>query len=149
MDLLGRDVAGGPYLTIGAADLICAQGAPGGDRVSLLGRNGIEYQTQWHERIGGRRLFWGPYVALAAGVYLLAFSGRVEGELTVDFAHRGGNILLKRAGLTDFAEPVCLVLTEPVADFEMQAVKTRALRALTLESIAFHRVYTPAAVIAG
>ncbi|HVC54027.1 MAG TPA: hypothetical protein VND87_18555 [Stellaceae bacterium] len=149
MDLLGHDVAGRPYLTIGAADLTCAQSRPGQDRVALLRRGTIEYHAEWRENLAGSRLFWGPYVALAAGVYLLAFSGGVEGELTLDFAHRGGNVLLKRVGLTDFAAPVCLVLTEPAADFEMQAVKTRELRALKLEAIAFHRVYTPAAVLAG
>lgn len=147
MDLLGRGPADEDrYLTIGAADLTCAQSAPGRDQASLLRRGTVEYRAEWYTHVVGSRLFWGPYVALAAGVYSLQFSGRIEGKLIVDFAHHGGNVVLKRVVLIDFAALVCLVLTEPVTDFEMQGVKTRELRALSLESIVFHRVYTPAAV---
>ena len=102
-------------------------------------RRTIDYSAPTDQ--GFSRLFWGPYIELPAGVYLFQFDGRVEGMLMVDFVCQRGNRQLKAARLTDFSNPVCLVLTRQVEDFEVRGATTKTLRSLTLKLIEVHRAF--------
>lgn len=141
MDFTGRSLAAEPYLTILPEDLTCADAALGNSGRALQCDGGIAYTADLYDRVRGHRLFWGPYTALPAGVYLVRFGGRVEGEFSVDFAHRDGNFRLASATLRDFAKYVCVVLREPVKDLEVRGIKTPRLRSLRLEAVAVHRAY--------
>lgn len=101
----------------------------------------IEFGDSQRARIPGPFIFWGPYIALDAGVYLVTARGRMEGRLTLDFACDGAATRLKTATLADMSDPVCLVLTKAVSDFEVRAIKTPELRALLLESLSICCAY--------
>ncbi len=141
IDLTRRADELGPLMTIDASVLTCQVAMPDDGTVALLRGPAIEYSAQLHDRIPGSRLFWGPYVSLRAGVYLFEFTGQIEGELRLEVAHRRGNILLKTAKLNDFDRPLCVVVLQHVRDLEVRGIKTEALRALRLESLAIHQAY--------
>jgi hypothetical protein len=100
-----------------------------------------EYTADCFDRVAGSLLFWGPYLDLAAGVYLLDFVGAVDGRLSLEFVHDSGRMRIKRIELDDFRMPACVVLVEAVNGFEMRALKTRALQRLTLDGVRLQCVY--------
>ena len=112
----------------------------GGAPTPLVG--GVyEYTSDGFDQVPGSFLFWGPYLDLDAGVYVLNFIGEVEGELTVEFIHDTGKMRIKRISLGDLATPACVVLIRAVSKFEIRGVKTRALRRLRLEGIRLQCVH--------
>ncbi len=141
MELLRRNPATVPFLTVAAAELV----APPEHGVAPRRGASIDYTAGEDRRAPGTRLFWGPYVALAAGVYLLRFNGRLDGTLAVEFAHDRGNRVIAAETLAGFERYCCLVLTRPVADLEIRGTKTAELRGFSLESIAVHRLFCPPA----
>jgi hypothetical protein len=130
-----------PFLTIKAAELVSSTDSRADSAASRLWRRTIDYSATAHQGSSGSRLFWGPYIELQAGVYLFQFEGRVEGMLMVDFVCQRGTRQLKAARLTDFSNPVCLVLTRQVEDFEVRGATTKTLRSLTLKLIEVHRAF--------
>jgi hypothetical protein len=130
-----------PFMTIKASDLTCWPISRADSAAAPLRRQTIDYSTATHQGFSGSRLFWGPYIGLQAGVYLFQFDGRVEGMLMVDFVCQRGNRQLKAARLTDFSNPVCLVVTRQVEDLEVRGATTKTLRSLTLKLIEVHRAF--------
>lgn len=104
-----------------------------------------EYTADKFDKVAGSFLFWGPYLDLDAGVYVLDFIGEVEGGLAVEFIHDFGRMRIKRLTLGDFASPACIVLVRSVKKFEIRAIKTPTLKQLKLEGIRLHCVYRGAA----
>jgi hypothetical protein len=130
-----------PFMTIKAADLTCWPTSRADSPLAPLRRRTIDYSAAAHQGFSESRLFWGPYIELQAGVYLFQFDGRVEGMLLVDFVCQRGNRQLKAARLTDFSNPVCLVVTRQVEDLEVRGATTKTLRSLTLNLIEVHRAF--------
>ena len=116
-----------------------AGGAPG-PRVGGV----YDYTADGFGQVPGSFLFWGPYLDLDPGVYVLNFIGEVEGELSVEFIHDMGKIRIKRVSLSDLGTAVCVVLVQAVNRFEIRGVKTRALHRLRLEGIRLHCVHRAA-----
>jgi hypothetical protein len=100
-----------------------------------------EYSADRFDQVSGSFLFWGPYLDLDAGVYVLTFIGEVEGEFTVEFIHDMGKMRVKRIDLGDFATPACVVLVRAVRKFEIRGLKTHALRRLRLDGVRLHCVH--------
>jgi hypothetical protein len=137
MDILRRNPATVPHVTVAVTELV----APAGNGMAAGSGAAIDYAAVGDGRGAGTRLFWGPYIALGAGVYAVRFNGGLDGGLAVEFAHDRGNRVLKEENLADFARPLCLVLTRPVEDLEIRALKTPDLRGFSLRSIAIHRLF--------
>jgi hypothetical protein len=91
-------------------------------------------------------IFWGPYVSLPAGVFLISLNGCLDGRLTLEFACDQGNRLIKTTVLDAFSEPVCLILIEPVVDLELRARNTPLLQSLQLAAISISCAYQAAAI---
>ena len=130
-----------PELLIQAARLTYPDAI--GDAPAMHAGDAYEYTADNFDRVSGSFLFWGPYLDLDAGVYVLNFIGEVEGELAVEFLHDTGKMRVKRIGLSDFEPPTCIVLVRAVSKFEIRGLKTRALARLRLEGIrvqCVHRV---------
>ena len=140
MEITLLDSSLDPFTTITATDLICSADSRV-DGAAPLRRRTIDYSAAAQQGFSGLRLFWGPYIELQAGVYLFQFDGRVEGMLMVDFVCQRGTRQLKVARLTDFCNPVCLVLTRQVEDFEVRGATTKTLRSLSLKLIEVHRAF--------
>lgn len=104
----------------------------------------IAYSSEFADKIPGHFLFWGPYLELAPGVYLVTFGGRLDGRLTVDFACNRGGTALKSVVVEDLSEAICLVLMQPVGDLEIRATKSAALRRLSLETVTIQCAYLAA-----
>ena len=111
-----------------------------GGRNALRQDGAIEFDEARHQAGPGQTLFYGPYIALEPGVYLLTFSGSLDGALMLDFAHDGGRSF-RELEVESFARPVCLVVTEPLGDFEVRGRKSPSLRSLRLEGVEVERVY--------
>jgi hypothetical protein len=129
-------------LLIDAARLSYPEAAGGGP--GPRGGGAYDYVADGFDKVSGSFLFWGPYIDLEAGVYVLNFLGEVEGELAVEFIHDMGKIRVKRIGISDFRAPACVVLLRPAAKFEIRGLKTRALRRLRLEGIRLQCAYRAA-----
>lgn len=102
----------------------------------------IEYTADQGDAIAEGYIFWGPYVKLAAGVYLFMLHGQIEGQVTIDLACDQGTHRLKSLTVTDFSDPICLVLMEAITDLEIRALKSAGLRALTLKGVSMTCAYT-------
>ena len=98
-----------------------------------------------YRRVEGEKaiehLFWGPYLPLPAGVYILTFNGELRGRLTIEFAAKSGGLRLSSAIVEDFARSLCFVLRRAVDDFEIRGVTTPALHFLRLDSVLLRCVY--------
>lgn len=105
----------------------------------------VEYKDSLGDQAPGSLVFWGPYLALGPGVYLLRLRGALEGTLTLDFACNQGRHVLKAAEISELARPICLVLRTGVKDLEIRALKSPALRSLTLSGLSVRCAYAPAA----
>ena len=105
------------------------------------GRTAYQYTAERFDRLPGSLLFWGPYLDLKAGVYVLNFIGEVEGRLSLEFTYDSGRMRIKRIELGEFAAPVCIVLVRAARAFEIRALKTPALDRLRLDGIRLQRVY--------
>ena len=101
----------------------------------------ILFNASLRERIPGKFIFWGPYVGLAAGVYLVTVNGEMAGRMTLDFVCHQASTQLKTVTLEDLSQPVCLVLMQAVKDLEIRALKTPLLRSFALESIDIRCAY--------
>lgn len=100
-----------------------------------------EYTADRFDQVPGSFLFWGPYLDLDAGVYVINFVGQVEGRLSLEFIHDSGKMRIKRIDLDDFAAPACVVLVRTVRALEIRALKTPTLERLRLEGIRIQCVY--------
>jgi hypothetical protein len=100
-----------------------------------------EYAADRFDAVSGSFLFWGPYLDLKAGVYVVDFIGEVEGRFSVEFIHNGGKMRVKQTEFDNFDAPACVVLLQAVEKFEIRGQKTRALRRLRLEGIRLRCVY--------
>lgn len=127
--------------TIDWVTLACHQAYAQGDQNALRRNGAIEYEAERLSAIPEPILFYGPYIPLAAGVYLLGFKGRLDGTLALDFAHGRGRSF-KATSLDGFIDPICLVITKPLEDFEVRGVRTPLLKSLRLEGIEVERIYT-------
>ena len=88
-------------------------------------------------------IFYGPYWKLRPAVYLFWFHGELDGELRIDFADRDGTIILKACTLRDFADPLCLAVTQALERFELRGFRTPALSNLRLDSVAVEAMRFP------
>ena len=102
---------------------------------SLRREDAIEYVRQLHWPPGERCLFYGPYVALPAGIGIFTFRGQLDGLLVVHMVHGNGSAKIKTLTVNVFGAPICVVLPNAVSDFEIQAMKTPELKAMRLESV--------------
>jgi hypothetical protein len=100
-----------------------------------------EYTADHFDNVVGSFLFWGPYLDLGAGVYVLDFIGEVAGRLSLEFLHDAGKIRIKRIDIGEFAAPACVVLVRSVHAFEIRALKTQPLERLRLDAIRLQCVY--------
>jgi hypothetical protein len=105
------------------------------------GAGAYEYTADRFDAVSGSFLFWGPYLDLKAGVYVVDFIGEVEGRFSVEFIHDGGKMRVKQIELDDFDAPACVVLVQAVEKFEIRGLKTRELKRLRLEGIRLRCVY--------
>ena len=126
--------------TIDAATLACHQAYVQGERNALREGSAIAYDADRLGAVAEPMLFYGPYIALEPGVYLVSFRGRVVGDLFVDFAHDHGRVF-KAVTLPDFEQPICLVVTRRLENFEVRGSRTPLLKTLQLEAIAMECVY--------
>lgn len=128
-------------LMIGPAELSYPAASDG----AAVGRGGAyEYGQDRFADVAGPFLFWGPYLDLAAGVYVADFHGEVQGRLSLEFVHDSGRMRIKRIDLDDFGKPACIVLLTAVKGLEIRALKTQALERLRLEGIRIQCVYRAA-----
>jgi len=134
--------------TIRAADLTCDAGFRPDSGPAARRDDAIQYRAEAHDRIAGRFIFYGPYIHLEPGVYLLTFEGQLDGPLILDFACSGGKTRLKTLTIGNFADPVCLVLTQPAPQFEVRGATTASLQSMRLESISVDFLPLAAEVVA-
>ena len=73
------------------------------------------------------------------------FSGGLDGELKVDFAHQNGTVVLKELTVANFLDPVCLAVTKLLTAFEVRGYRTPSLNSLRLESISVETIRFSAA----
>src|ERR1051325_1180089 len=126
--------------TVGAFELRCHDVYLLNGENLLRRDNVIEYERQLHEPIPEDVLFFGPYVALPSGVCILSFHGRLDGELTLNFAHQGGGQTIKAVTISSFEQPLCIVIPTPVKDFEISGVRTPRLEFMRLETVAVEHI---------
>jgi hypothetical protein len=88
-------------------------------------------------------IFYGPYWPLPPSVYLFWFKGELDGELKIDFAERDGTVILKECMLRDFADPLCLAVTQPLERFEVRGFRTPTLSNLRLDSVGVEAMRFP------
>lgn len=132
-------VAAGRARIIEPAELYCpAAFADAGE--SPRRRSGaLQYEPAQLARIDEPVLFHGPYIALDAGVYLITLNGSLVGAVRLRLTHSSG-VPIRETTLDSFAEPLLLIVTNPVGSFEVIALRTPALEALTLDSISIERI---------
>ncbi len=94
--------------------------------------------------MAGSFLFWGPYLDLDAGVYVVKFLGEIEGQFSAEFIHDSGRMRIKQITVDDFEMPACVVLQRSVTRFEIRGIKTRAVERLRLDGVRLNCVYRPA-----
>ena len=127
------------WFTIAAADLTChdAYLVDGSNR---LRRDGvIEFDADRYAAVDEAVLFYGPYITVNSGVYLLTFEGELDGRLTLRFTHQEGR-LIRELSVDSFAKIVCLPLTERYEAWEIVGVRTAALKSLKLAAIRMHQL---------
>lgn len=124
-------------LTFAAAQFSC----PAACRRGAGFHDSIEYSQQASDAVSEKYVFWGPYIELDPGVYLFTFRGELEGELTFDFACEQGRVSLKTVTLNNFAQPICLVLTEGVKDLELRGIKGAGLKSLRIAALSVTCAY--------
>ena len=133
-----KEAAGGPSaFRIAHTKLYCPKAGPGSP--SLRASDALHFDAETHTEPDGAFLFFGPYIPLNPGVYLFAFRGELDGTLLVDFAHDGGPVL-KEVGITGFDQPVCVVVTKPLGNFEVRGRKTAETRTMRLSAIDVERI---------
>jgi hypothetical protein len=137
LDILGRSPGIIPFATVAASQLTVASADGAAPRFAV---GSIEYRGD-DRRQTGARLFWGPYIALPAGVYVARIMGRLEGSLVVEITRDQGNAIIGTATLLDFDDYFCFVLTAPAEDIEIRGIKTGALRGFSLDIIELYQAY--------
>jgi hypothetical protein len=105
----------------------------------------IEYRDDLSNNISGPFLFWGPYVTLGPGTYLIWINGKLSGNLTLELACERGEMILKECTISDLNSPICLVLTSIAKDLELRAIKSDMTQLFTLESVSIRCAYAPPA----
>jgi glycosyltransferase involved in cell wall biosynthesis len=121
--------------TIAAADLRCH------DAYTAMHRgDSIEFDARTHGQVVESVLFFGPYITVEPGVYLLSFNGELDGELQIRFTHQGGTRVVKELLVNSFGRLLCLPLTSRLDRFEVIGLRTAALRSMKLQSISVHHI---------
>ena len=133
------------FSTIASVELSCPDDYVVEGRNILRHGDSIVFNAAEHGSVTRDLIFYGPYSTLAPGVYLFAFSGQLDGELTVDFAAQAGVVVLKKLTINNFLDPVCLAVTRNLTEFEVRGYKTPALNALKLDSISVETMSFPSA----
>jgi hypothetical protein len=121
--------------TITPSDLFCPEAYITDDNSSLRQDDFLEYDCKIHRAISERTVFWGPYIPLDAGVYLFTFHGRLVGDLVINFSCAAGASVLKEVNVNNFDQPICLIITKPVDEFEVRGRKTDTLEHMRVERI--------------
>jgi glycosyltransferase involved in cell wall biosynthesis len=133
-----NDEPAAPYehrFTIGAGDLRCH------DAYTAMRRgDSIEFDARTHGQVAESVLFFGPYITVEPGVYLLSFNGELDGELQIRFTHQGGTRVVKELLVNRFDRLLCLPLTSRLDRFEVVGLRTAALRSMKLQSISVHHI---------
>jgi Protein of unknown function (DUF5672) len=132
-----RPGAGG--MIVDPADLRCPEAFADAGESPRRRDGALAYEPGQLARIAEPVLFYGPYIALDAGVYLIKLEGCLAGAVRLRFTHSSGAPISETV-LSSFAEPVLLILPHPVAAFEVSALRTPTLEALRLEAIAIERI---------
>ena len=128
--------------TIMANDLHCPEQYVVEGRNMLRRGDSIIYDTERYVA-AIENIFYGPYWALPPAVYLFWFNGELDGELKIDFAERDGTVTLNGGVLRDFADPLCLAVTQALERFEVRGYRTPALSNLRLDSVAVEAMRFP------
>jgi hypothetical protein len=110
-----------------------------GDGAQAICRNGVIEYDDRQRAVDEPVLFFGPYISLDPAIYLFRFIGDLRGVLRVRFTHQSGTPI-KEVTIDNFREPLCLVLSREVTEFEVVGEKTPSLTALRIDSIVIDRV---------
>jgi hypothetical protein len=129
--------------TITANDLQCPEQYVVDGRNMLRRGDSIIYDVARYTA-ATENIFYGPYWTLPPAVYLFWFNGEVHGELKIDFADRDGGVILKEHLLRDFADPLCMSVTQALERFEVRGYRTPSLNTLRLNSVAVEAIRFPA-----
>jgi hypothetical protein len=89
-------------------------------------------------------IFYGPYWTLPPAVYFFWLSGELDGELKINFADHDGGVILKEQFLRDFADPLCIAVTQALERFEVRGYRTPSLKTLRLDAVAVEAIRFPA-----
>jgi glycosyltransferase involved in cell wall biosynthesis len=119
--------------TITAAELCCHDAYLYGEN-SLRHDDLIEFDANRHAIVNEPVLFYGPYITVEPGIYLFAFAGELDGNLTLRFTHDYGR-QVKQVSVDSFDHLVCLALTRNLHKFEVVGLATSALKSMKLHSI--------------
>src|SRR5260221_13524132 len=57
--------------------------------------NSINFTSDMLKKFNGDCIFWGPYIAVPAGVYIIRIIGRLYGRVILDFVYQSGNAQIK------------------------------------------------------
>jgi hypothetical protein len=131
------------FSTISAIDLSCPEDYVVDGRNMLRHGDSIVFNAAEHGSVATDNIFYGPYSTIPPGVYLFEFNGEMDGELTVDFVAQAGAVVLKKLGINNFHDPVCLAVTKTLSGFEVRGFKTPSLNALRLDSISVETIGFP------
>ena len=94
----------------------------------------IEFDAARSAAVDEPVLFFGPYITVEPGIYLLDFEGELDGVLRLRFTHHQGQ-LIKEVSVDSFGPLVCLALTRRYDEFEVVGERTAALKSFRLHSI--------------
>ena len=133
------------FVTILPIELSCREDYIVAGRNTLRHGNTIVFNIAEHGAVTADLIFYGPYSTLSPGVYCFIFSGQLDGELKLDFAHQNGTVVLKELTVDNFLDPVCFAVTKILTDFEVRGYRTPSLNSLRLESISVETIRFSAA----
>jgi hypothetical protein len=129
--------------TITANDLQCPEQYVVDGRNMLRRGDSIIYNEERYTA-ATENIFYGPYWRLPPAVYLFWLNGELDGDLKIDLADRDGGVILKEHVLRDFADPLCVAVTQALERFEVRGYRTPSLKILRLDSVAVEAIRFPA-----